>query len=116
VYCPSTAGVACVAVAENACDGASLRALRPVVRHVHTARRFVRTVETVLKSAAPAVPQHGARDLPACRTTAVSWYRTTAAPTILNGRLLTCVTGYQPPASARLVVECKTTGPQTEVK
>jgi len=98
----SAAGVACVAVADGACDGASLRSLQPVVQHVATRSKFVRTVETVLKS-------HGsADDLPACRTTAVSWYWTTSAPTSLNGRLLTCVTENQLSASARIFVQCKT--------
>jgi len=101
----SASGVACVAVADGACDGASLRSLRPVVRHVATDRRFVRTVETVLKS--PSLP-HGVTDLPPCRTTALSWYRTTSAPTSLNGRTLTCVTGNHLSARARLLVECKT--------
>lgn len=101
----SVSGVACVAVADGACDGASLRSLRPVVRHVATDRRFVRTVETVLKS--PPV-LHGVTDLPPCSTTALSWYRTTSAPTSLNSRMLTCVTGNHLSASARLLVECKT--------
>jgi len=98
-------GVACVAVADNACDGASLRSLRPVVRDVDTESRFVRTVETVLKSP---VALHGATDLPACRTTAISWYWTLSAPTLLNGRELICVTGNQLSATAPLIVECKT--------
>lgn len=102
----SASGVACVGVADNACDGASLRSLRPVLRHADTETRFVRTVETVLKS--PAAPLHGAADLPACRTTAISWYWTTSAPTVLNGRRLICVTGNHLSASAPLVVECKT--------
>jgi len=100
----SASGVACVAVADGACDAASLRSLQPLVRHVATQRRFVRKVETALKS--PSVV-HGATDLPQCRTTAISWYRTTSAPTSLNGRILTCVTGNQLSASARLFVECK---------
>ena len=98
----SVSGVACVAVADGACDAASLRSLRPVLQHVATERRFVRTVETVLTSASD-----GATDLPACRTTARSWYRTTSAPTALNGRMLNCVTEYQLSANARLFVECK---------
>ena len=96
-------GVACVAVADGACDGASLRSLQPIVQHVATERRFVRTVETVLKS-----PSDNDDDLPTCRTTTVSWYWTTSAPASLNGGTLTCVTGNQLSASARLLVECKT--------
>ena len=97
-------GVACVAVADNACDGASLRSVRPVVHHGDTERRFVRTVETVLKSP---VALHRATDLPACRTTAISWYWTTSAPTVLNGRELICITGNHLTATATLIVECK---------
>jgi len=75
------------------------------VQRVATERRFVRAVETVLK-----FPRtlHDATDLPACKTTATSWYRTTSAPTVLNGRMLNCVTGNQLSASARIIVECKT--------
>ena len=101
----SLSGVACIAVADGACDSASLRSLRPVVQHVATESRFVQQVETVLKARRVL---HGVSDLPACKTTAISWYRTTSAPTVLNGRMLNCVTENQLIASARLFVECKT--------
>jgi len=100
----SVSGIACVAVADGACDGTSLRSLQPVVQHVATETRFVRTVETVLKSS---TALYGATDLPECKTTALSWYMTTSAPSSLNGRMLTCVTEDQLSASARIVVECK---------
>jgi len=99
----SLSGVACIAVGDGACDAASLRSLRPVVQHVATESRFVRQVETVLKAR-----RDGVSDLPACKTTAISWYRTTSAPTVLSGRMLNCVTENQLSASARLFVECKT--------
>jgi len=105
----SVSGVACVAVADGACDALSLLSLRPVVHHAQT--RFVRTVETVLKSSDQDTrPRGPVADLPACRTTAMSWYRTTSAPKALNGRTLNCVTANQLlAASARIIVECETT-------
>jgi len=102
----SASGVACVAVADGACDDASLRSLRPAVQHHATDWRFVRTVETVLKS--PVAVHGGAADLPACRTTVSSWYLTTTVSVELSGRMLTCETENQLSARARLIVECKT--------